>query len=101
MHRSLTAFILGFVLLMAMALSLSAAPQCAPRESVTDTLTGRYAEAPRMRGLAGSGVIVELWANGDSGSWTILVTRPDGISCLVASGTAYTPIAPLPAGEPA
>ena len=101
MHRSLLAFSLGFFLLIAMALSIAAAPQqCGPRPAVIATLSDRYGEAPRMRGLA-NGVIVELLANDDSGSWTILVTRPDGSSCLLVAGTAYAPIPVTPPSDPA
>jgi hypothetical protein len=30
--------------------------------------------------------LVELFASPETGSWTILVTRPDGVTCLLAAG---------------
>ena len=46
--------------------------------------------------------VVEIFTSA-SGSWTIVVTRPDGQTCLVASGQAWEDITEeLPAkGEPA
>jgi hypothetical protein len=46
--------------------------------------------------------VIEIFTSA-SGSWTIVVTRPDGQTCLVASGQAWEDITDeLPAkGEPA
>ncbi len=34
--------------------------------------------------------VTELFTNGKSGSWTILVTRTNGLSCIAASGEDWT-----------
>jgi hypothetical protein len=39
-------------------------------------------------GLANNGTMLEIATSGE-GSWTILVTRPDGVSCVVATGEAW------------
>lgn len=52
-----------------------AAPTCAPRAVIADALSARYGEARRAMGLTRSGV-AEVWANGDTGSWTITLTAP-------------------------
>ena len=39
-------------------------------------------------GLVSNGSILEVLASKD-GSWTISVTRPDGMSCVVAAGEAW------------
>ncbi len=39
-------------------------------------------------GLVSNGSINEVLASKD-GSWTIIVTRPDGMSCVVAAGEAW------------
>ncbi|MGR3714814.1 MAG: hypothetical protein ACU0A6_17030 [Shimia sp.] len=33
--------------------------------------------------------MVEIFASGDSGSWTIIVTMPNGSTCLMATGQNY------------
>ena len=37
-------------------------------------------------GLLGNGWLVEVFASEDGRSWTILVSRPSGISCVMGSG---------------
>lgn len=70
--------------------------QCAPRDVQTETLTERYGEAPIAMGLAAQGV-VEMWANPSTGTWTVTITRPDGILCGIIAGLDYVPMdAPKP-----
>ena len=37
--------------------------------------------------------MVEVFASRDTGTWTITVTRPSGLTCLVASGQAFETLA--------
>lgn len=76
--------------------------QCAPREQVLATLSDRYGESRRAIGLAANATVMEVFAS-ETGSWTITVTLPDGLQCLVASGEHFEPVQdPLPAkGDPA
>ena len=37
--------------------------------------------------------MVEVFASEETGSWTILVTMPTGVTCLVASGEAFEEVA--------
>jgi hypothetical protein len=46
-------------------------------------------------GLAASGSIVEILVS-QTGSWTILVTSPNGTSCVVAVGDYWEALKPLP-----
>jgi len=63
--------------------------KCAPRDVMIDQLTGKYAEKLQGHGLGSETAFVEFWANRESGSWSVTVTNPAGISCLVASGRHY------------
>lgn len=65
---------------------------CADRERVMQKLTGQYGETRRSMGLAANNGIVELHASEDTGSWTITVTHPNGMTCLVAAGTSFESI---------
>lgn len=62
---------------------------CGVREAMLLVLAERFDEAPRAIGLDRNGRVMEIVA-AESGSWTILVTAPNGRSCLVASGTAFS-----------
>lgn len=70
------------------ALALPAAAQptkCYPVEAMMQHLQTRYGETSRGMGLAGT-VIVEVLANAETGTFTIVVHRPDGMSCPLADG---------------
>jgi hypothetical protein len=72
---------------------------CAPREAALQQLSQKWGETRRSVMLA-NGRVFEVYAADESGTWTILATMPDGLSCVVASGVAYERTA-VPAGAPA
>ncbi|MBM9594813.1 hypothetical protein JM664_09900 [Rhodobacteraceae bacterium MCCB 386] len=73
---------------------------CAPREIVLQKLSDRWGEIRQSVGLGRGNRIVEVFASGDTGTWTILATSPSGLSCVVAVGTAFEALSE-PAGDPA
>ena len=101
-HR-VFALSLGFGALILLTQAAEAAPQCGPRAAVLEQLADRYGESRRSMGIAANNMVMELFANSESQSWTITVTTPQGQTCLVASGTGFEALTdPLPAkGEPA
>lgn len=74
---------------MAPAAQAQGTSHCAPRERVIDRLASTYGETRRAMGLGANNAVIEVFASSDSGSWTITVTLPSGMTCLVASGQAY------------
>lgn len=66
-------------------------PACGERQEVMRVLQDTYAEGATALGVADDGNLLEITSSAD-GSWTILMTRPDGISCLMASGQEWKPI---------
>lgn len=79
-------------------------PPCSPRQAIIDRLSNTYSETAVAIGMASNGGIVEvLAAHEDAGTWTIIVTMPDGISCMLASGQHFEMLdAATPAkGDPA
>jgi hypothetical protein len=62
---------------------------CTTRSEVAEQLAGDYAEEPVAVGLASSGAVIEVFTNGDGSTWTIVLTRPEGTSCPVATGEAW------------
>jgi hypothetical protein len=86
-----------------LAAPAQAAPQCGPRAAVLAHLAETYAETRQSIGLAANNMVMEVFASRESGSWTITVTTAEGVTCLVATGQGFEPVAEeLPArGEPA
>jgi hypothetical protein len=78
--------------LMTALISLAAPAQaqmiCGLRDDMGRMLDQRFAEQPKAAGIAGDKV-VELLVS-ENGSWTILITGPDGRSCVVTGGEEWT-----------
>ncbi len=63
--------------------------QCDQRARVIGHLARKYQEAPVAIGVTTSGGMVEVLTSGDGGTWTIILSSPNGISCLVAAGEGW------------
>ena len=66
---------------------------CAPRETVVQRLAEGYGETRQSVGLGANNAVVEVSASAESGTWTITVTLPSGLTCLIASGQAFETMA--------
>jgi hypothetical protein len=66
--------------------------RCAPRDVQTGLLTERYGENPVAVGLTPGGV-VEMWANAETGTWTVTITKPDGVLCGIIAGLNFEAMA--------
>ena len=87
-----------FCLLLAAPAAAQAQMACGERSALLRRLGQAWAEAPVARGLASTGNMIELLASADGSSWTLLVTGPTGIACVVASGEAWQAIPPVALG---
>lgn len=77
---------------LALGLTASAAAQgqnCGQRQAVIQRLADGYGESRQSIGMAPQGRVVEVFASLETGTWTITVTTPNGLTCLVASGQSY------------
>lgn len=72
---------------------------CAERQDVLDFLASKYDEEPRVMALTKRGLSLEITASPDGGTWTLLLTGPDGRTCAIDSGRGITFIAPQEPGE--
>jgi hypothetical protein len=75
--------------LWALSNPVAAQSMCAPRAEIAERLTANHQETPSAAGLASSGAVIEVFASDDGATFTIVMTRPEGISCLVAAGEAW------------
>ena len=64
---------------------------CGMRQSFVEQLANRYQEEPAALGMIDNGNVLEVLTSPD-GSWTILVTMPNGQACLVTSGEGWVTI---------
>ncbi len=61
-------------------------------------LAQKYQEVPVAIGVTNRGGLVEVLTTGDGKTWTIIISTPDGQSCLVAAGEGWRAV-PKAAGS--
>ena len=72
---------------------------CVKRSDFLKHLSANYDEAPIAMGLTSTGRVLEVVVS-ETGSWTIIVTLPSGISCGVASGVSWESLGSKPTKGP-
>ncbi len=87
--RGLGATALAVALVVGFRATASAQSLCTTRAEVTKQLDSGYSEAPVAIGLSRNGVVVEVFSTSDGSTWTMIITMPDGTSCMMAAGEAW------------
>ena len=95
----MTRFMMHWSLWLALALLLLIGPiasahaqggPCAPREAMLEQLESSFGETPAGQGMIANGQMIgELTINPKDGNWTVMVTRPDGLSCIALGGDGW------------
>ncbi len=65
---------------------------CTERKAAIRHLQGKFSEAPVAMGLTNTGEVLEVLTSDAGRSWTMLITMPNGTTCLVAVGEAWKTI---------
>ncbi|MCW8916642.1 MAG: hypothetical protein OQK24_12440 [Magnetovibrio sp.] len=86
----LTVFI-GLALMTPQMALAQGASTCAQRDKVVTALSNAYNESPVSIGLTEEGSVIEVMASTD-GTFTIVVTHPNGLTCPLAAGKAWQAI---------
>lgn len=76
---------------------------CGSFGRVSEYLSGDFKEAPVVLGLRQDGSLFQVFASADGATWTVVITAPSGLSCIVADGEKleFVPfVAPETAGNP-
>ena len=76
----------GFALVTSAA---AAQPQCNERHTILELLATNYKETPVATGVTNNGRLVQVLTNARDGTWTLIMTTPKGMSCLVAAGQGW------------
>lgn len=76
-----------------------AMPFCRPTGEVLEVLVERYGERPAGVGVTLDGALLQLLVRPDLRSWTVLLTRADGVSCMLAAGVDWQANTVLPGSE--
>lgn len=103
MDRTFFALSLGLAgLLLVPTLGRASPTQCSAHDTVAAELARQFSEQPHAIGLAQDATVMELYAS-DKGTWTLTVTLPNGMTCLVAAGDNFETVDPtrVAKGDPA
>lgn len=96
MQKILFALSLGFGLAI-MAQATNAQPKaCGDRTKVIQSLSKKYGETRQGIGLGRNNGVMEIYASDETGTWTILVTLPNGQACLIAAGESFENLSETP-----
>jgi hypothetical protein len=82
----------------ALAAPASAGTLCLTTDALHTLLTDRYGEVMQGAGLDGAGLVVEVWTHPEGQSFTIVLTGPDGHSCVVRDGELWMAVKVRPPG---
>jgi hypothetical protein len=72
------------------------APSCVNRADLLKHLADKYQEVPAAVGLADNGSLLEVFASLDGGTWTVTVSMPNGVSCMIATGQNWRDLPRVP-----
>lgn len=62
---------------------------CFDRDTLIVILKDRFNETLTGGGLQDPGQFLEIWSSQTTGSFTVFITYPTGMSCVVASGNDW------------
>ncbi len=79
----------AFALLLHTAATVKAQPVCMPHDDFRVELHSNFLEAPVAIAIANNGALIELYAKRDKSSWTLVMTRPGGLTCVLVAGEEW------------
>jgi hypothetical protein len=85
---------LMLAILLLMPASVAAQPVCMERAEMLKQLGRNFQERPTAVGMANNGGIIEVLTERRGRTWTVILSMPNGFSCVVAAGHAWVNIAP-------
>ena len=81
------------VLLAAMFLAapnaVVAQANCGPREKILEAAILQYKELPTARAVTAGNRLLEVLTSPDGETWTVIISHPNGMSCIMATGEGW------------
>lgn len=86
--------------MLALAAPTQAQSVCGDRVEIIKVLAAKYQELPRAFGVTGGDrILAELFVS-KTGSWTMLMSQPQGVTCILATGVDWQEMPPPITGKP-
>lgn len=84
-------------LLCVFCTEVQAAP-CMKHDDFAGDLKNRFGETAQVQAMSADGRMMEIFANPETGTWSAILTTPDGKACIAAGGDRFASVKP---GDPA
>lgn len=82
----------GLGIMLGLTAVPASASNCAQRDMIIERLKSKYSESFAGGGLQSSRTkhsVVEVWTSKETGTFTVILTTPEGLACIVATGTDW------------
>lgn len=90
-------FALGIISALTAPPANSAPNLCTSRNAMVKALAGKYREERRGIGVASKAGVMEFYVS-KGGTWTVVMTMTNGLSCILAAGRDWEDMPMVPAG---
>jgi len=71
-------------------------PSCSNRDRVVKHLGQKYSEVQRAVAVTSAGGLIEVFRSTEDDNWTIILSMPNGQSCLIAAGEGWKDLPEVP-----
>ncbi len=97
-RASLSGFLaIGILTAGSHVVSAQQSNMCTSRTAMKNALEGKYQEQRKGFGVASEVGVMEFFVSA-SGSWTVIMSMANGMSCIIAAGKDWQDMKPEPAG---
>ncbi len=88
-------------LTLAAAALVGAGTACATHDRIVEHLATKFGEVVQSRAITQQGHMFEVFVSHETGTWSAVMTNPNGFACMVSAGQGFENVAllPDPAGE--
>ena len=101
MIRLLAVAVIGMIAAISQPAAAQQQPACTSRADVISHLGKKYSENPVAIGLANNGGVIEVLSSRAGASWTIIITMPNGTTCMIAAGENWEDVPKVAQVDPA
>lgn len=88
----------AFLAILLLSVEAQAQGMCGKRADMVKALNDKYSEFGKAIAIAGQVNLVEVFAS-KAGTWTILITTPEGKTCIIAAGNSWEDLPPVTEGK--
>ena len=88
-RNSTTTLLAATIALTASGAAAQTQMSCSQHSKVVGQFANSYQEIPVAGGLTEDGRLIEVLSTGDGKTWTIIISKPDGESCVMMAGEGW------------